>query len=212
MDMRKQAGFLRPLPTESGGARRAWRAPLLIMKRFLTPDGLLALCLICLSIAALGIWFPADIETGMIEKMRRQVRIGDAMLPTVALGFVIAGGLMTLFVQQPDAPSLSRSNLGFLAMLLGILAVSFAIMRWLGPWVVDVIGLDADYRALRDERPWKYIGFLTGGTGLVAALITLMSGRLTWIAVVVGLCAALVLIAVYDLPFEDLLLPPNGDV
>ena len=45
-----------------------------------------------------------------------------------------------------------------------------------------------------------------------AGLMALVDGRVSWTGVVTGLLAALVLVALYDLPFDDLLLPPNGDV
>lgn len=182
------------------------------MKRFATSEGLLGFVAIALALVALLIWVPLDIETGLVEKVRRQVRIGDAMLPIVALSFVIIGGLMTAFAQQADAARMQRHNLIFLAKLVLTLTVSLLIMRWLGPLAVDLLGTDGDYRALRDERPWKYIGFIAGGMTLVVGLIALMEGRFSLRGVIIGLCAALALIAIYDLPFEDLLLPPNGDV
>ena len=49
-------------------------------------------------------------------------------------------------------------------------------------------------------------------TGLVAGLIALIEGRLRPRTLLIGALAALALIVLYDLPFEDLQLPPNGDV
>ena len=182
------------------------------MKRIASPDGLLALVFIVASIVVLIAWIPNDIETGLIEKMRRQVRIGDMMLPVVALGFVIVGSLMTLARPQMDTPRLSQANVIFLAKLIGAMAIGLLLMRWVGPIAVEIFTADGEYRVLRDERPWKYLGFVVGGTGLVMGLMALMEGRLSWRGVVVGLCAVVALIAIYDLPFDDLLLPPNGDV
>ena len=119
---------------------------------------------------------------------------------------------MTLWASQQDAPGLNRPNLIFVLKLFALLIVALAAMRWIGPLTVEALVADHDYRALRDERPWKYLGFLFGGTGLVAGLMALMEGHLTRRGLLVGLCATLALIALYDLPFEDLLLPPNGDV
>jgi len=46
----------------------------------------------------------------------------------------------------------------------------------------------------------------------VTGLIGLVEGRITMRGVVIGLGSAIVFIIIYDLPFDDLLLPPNGDV
>ncbi len=83
-------------------------------------------------------------------------------------------------------------------------------MRFAGPLAAAFT--ESGYRPLRDTIPWKYIGFIAGGTCLVAGLKALVEGRVTMRGVVIGLAACLVLIALYDLPFDDLLLPPNGDV
>ena len=57
--------------------------------------GLLAGCLILL------VWIPLDVETGLIEKVRSQVTIGDAMAPSLAAAVLILGGLSGgYFLQQ----------------------------------------------------------------------------------------------------------------
>jgi hypothetical protein len=182
------------------------------MTRFATAEGRLALVCICLAGLALAVWIPTDIDTGLVEQARRRLRIGDAMLPVLGLGFVIAGGALTLFAQQPDAPRLTLLNVAFVIRLLLVLALSFTVMRWLGPLVVDMAGVEGGYRALRDTPPWKYIGFVAGGTVLVSGLMALVEGRPSLRGLGLGLAAALALLVIYDLPFEDLLLPPNGDV
>jgi hypothetical protein len=84
-------------------------------------------------------------------------------------------------------------------------------MRWFGPVLAGVL-MEGGYRPLRDTAPWKHLGFLFGGAGMIAAMISMVEGRVTLRAVLVGLAAAIGLIIIYDLPFDDLLLPPNGDV
>jgi hypothetical protein len=163
------------------------------------------------------VWVPLDSGTGLIEKVRRQVSIGDALAPTIAAGFIGIGGLL-VFIQkrEPYPNGVTWRNLGFLATLLAGFAASFAAMRWTGPAVVAVADLfteaDMSYRALRDTAPWKYLGFLVGGTGLIAGMIGWIEGRLTRRTMVIALTAICILIVIYDLPFDDLLLPPNGDV
>ena len=182
------------------------------MKRISSPDGQLGLVCILLALLALFVWVPLDIDTGIVEKLRRRISIGDSLLPVAALGFVIVGGLMTIASSAEDAPSLTARNAVFLIKLFAVLAVALAIMRWLGPLAVELAGEDRLYRALRDTAPWKYIGFVGGGSLLVAGLMALVEGRVTGRGFLMGLLAAIVLVVIYDLPFEDLLLPPNGDV
>ena len=89
-------------------------------------------------------------------------------------------------------------------------------MRSFGPLAVmlynEIAVSDLQYRLLRDTRPWKYLGFIAGGTLLISGLISLVQGRISWKSIAIGLIAIALMIAVYDLPFDDLLLPPNGDV
>ena len=182
------------------------------MKRCGTPDGLLGLVAMALALGALIAWVPYDVESGVLEKLRRQVRIGDMMFPVVSLCVVMLGGIATLVAPQSDSARLRRANLHFVGRLVLVLALALFAMRGVGPIVVHSLGGGESYRVLRDEPPWKYIGFLVGGTALVAGLMALIEGRLSLRGFVTGLCCSLCLIAIYDLPFEDLLLPPNGDV
>ena len=86
-------------------------------------------------------------------------------------------------------------------------------MRWTGPAAVALFGPEGvGYRALRDTVPWKLIGFLCGGTVMILGPIVLVERRLRWQAVAVAVVATVAMIVIYDLPFDDLLLPPNGDV
>jgi hypothetical protein len=172
-----------------------------------------------LALAALTalVWIPLDVDTGLIEKVRRQVTIGDALGPTVAAGVIGLGGFALLVQGRSAEPvRLTVFNMGFVLLLLGLFALSFAVMRWTGPALVQIVSLltgeELSYRSLRDTAPWKYLGFLPGCTLLIATAISFIEGRLSWRAVLTGLAASGALIALYDLPFDDLLLPPNGDV
>lgn len=182
------------------------------MPRSLSSSRVLGLICIAGAALALLVWIPLDIETGLIEKVRRQTSIGDSLLPTLACGFVLVGSLFLLLPAKASGPALSADNIGYLLILITVLALAFATMRWLGPAAVWALTEDGAYRNLRDTAPWKYLGYIAGGTMLVAGLMAMVEGRVTWRGVVIGLLATLALIAVYDLPFEDLLLPPNGDV
>jgi hypothetical protein len=171
--------------------------------------GLGALMAGCL---VLFVWIPLDVETGMIEKVRSQVNIGDALAPSLAASVLTIGGLL-LIVQSfrtRGGAEIGWNSLKFIALLLAMLGLSMAVMRWAGPFSAHL--LDTDYRSLRDTVPWKYIGYFFGGILMVFGLISMMERRLRWRTLIICIVAVLVLIIVYDLPFENLLLPPNGDV
>ena len=172
-----------------------------------------AICIAFALVVAL-IWVPLDADTGLIEKVRRRLSIGDGLAPTVAAGFVLIGGLF-LVLKDSAAPiehRLTLGNLRYIAFLLIILAVSFAIMRWTGPLVAAISGVEGGYRPLRDTAGWKHIGYFLGASVLVSGLIALVEGKASLRAALIGAGAALAMILIYDLPFDDLLLPPNGDV
>lgn len=185
-----------------------------------TPNSNLLLGLGCLAFALFLalVWIPLDVETGLVEKVRRRHVIGDALAPTLAAVFIALAGLgLLLFERRAQAqPVIPAASLRFLAAVILLTVIGFAIMRYAGPLAVELAqpfaGADLEYRLLRDTAPWKYIGFLLGGTFLVASLVTLVETRLSWRAVLIGVLACLAIIATFDLPFDDLLLPPNGDV
>ncbi|WP_052261310.1 hypothetical protein [Ruegeria sp. ANG-S4] len=158
-------------------------------------------------------WVPLDTDTGIVEKVRRQVTIGDALAPTLASIFIGVGGLLLFFQgASPADGRLRLANLRYLALLIGLLLLSFAIMRWAGPAAVALFGAGESYAALRTTAPWNVIGYFLGGTILIASLIAMIEGRPSFRAFAIGVVASSLLILLYDLPFDDLLLPPNGDV
>lgn len=163
------------------------------------------------------VWVPLDTGSGLIETLRRQVTIGDALAPTLAGVLIFIGAVMVFFQPRGTYPNgISVANLLFLAALLTIFSISFALMRWAGPLAAAIadftLSQDIGYRLRRDMVPWKYIGFILGGVMLVASLIGAIEGRLTLRALLLALITVSGLIGIFDLPFDDLLLPPNGDV
>ena len=182
------------------------------MGRFDRANVLLGLLACVGALAVALIWVPMDTNTGLIEKVRRQVTIGDALAPTLAAGFILLGGVLVLFFEPTEnARRLTLKHLQFLATFLLLVFVSFMLMRWSGP-AIGALVFEEGYRPMRDTAPWKYIGFVLGGVVLISGLIGLVEGRISLRDIGLGLLATLALIAVYDLPFDDLLLPPNGDV
>lgn len=166
----------------------------------------------------LFIWIPLDVETGILEKERRRVVIGDSFAPMVAGVFLLlsAVGLLLPERSTPGQPRIQQHHLRFIVTVMAIITVSLTVMRFSGPLMVsaynEFTGASLQYRLLRDTIPWKYLGFFLGGTSLISGLISLVQGRFSLKAVAIGVAAVLVMIAIYDLPFDDLLLPPNGDV
>ncbi len=170
-----------------------------------------------LSLFILFVWIPLDISSGLFEKVRRSVVLGDAFAPAVAAGLIGIGGLLLLVFPHHRAartPDLSMmDHVRHAAGIVIILALSLGLMRYAGPFLVSVVFQgDPEYRLLRDTQPWKYIGFVLGGTCLITSLITWVEGRFRMAHWVVAMAVVAVLILLYDLPFDDLLLPPNGDV
>jgi len=159
-----------------------------------------------------------DTGSGIVEKSRGKLKVGDALAPTLAFTLLIGSGFVVLWERHRGAAPVSvsiRSHL-FIILTLIIFAVSLSLMRWTGPIAVESFGLGIEggqhYRELRDTMPWKYIGYLTGGTALISAFISIASRQFRLSFLLIGFLMAVAMIVVYDLPFDDLLLPPNGDV
>lgn len=180
----------------------------------------LYLGLFCIAVALLliFIWIPFDTKTGIVEKARGRFVIGDALAPTVAAGFILVGGLLLLVFERAaaDQPVITKTQIMFVASLTALVIFGFAVMRFAGPVAVEITNLfraePLEYRLLRATPGWKHIGFFLGGVIVTTGIVAVVERKLTRRAVWTGIIAVLVLIAVFDLPFEDLLLPPNGDV
>ncbi len=179
-------------------------------------------CLFAL-ITLLG-WIPMNVESGVIEKVRRQVVIGDAMAPTVwaigigVLGLLLAAASLTRLregVHEAAGGGPTWANLRYLVLLLLAVFGALQVMTHAGPWAVSLaqaLGAEIDsYRSLRATRPWKYIGYLAGGFVLVFSLMSYTSQRIGWRLAAIAAVAVLTMALAYDLPFNNLLLPPNGD-
>ncbi len=175
----------------------------------------LGLAFLAFALFVLLIWVPLDTDTGLIEKVRRRWVIGDALAPSVAAVLIaLGGGLVTInaLLGRGEPMPLGWSSLRFAGLSFGLLFVAFLLMRWIGPLAVTLAGEAESYRNLRDTLPWKYLGFLSGGFVLIFVSIVAVERRLTVRAFLVAVLAPLIIALVYDLPFDDLLLPPNGDL
>ena len=179
-------------------------------------DLVLGLIVLGVSAVILFVWIPADIETGIFEKVRRRIEIGDTFAPVIAVSILALGGLLLVIegARTPSDTRLAANNWIYSAVLLAVFVVTLTIMRWAGPLAVEIFGgpESTGYRVLRDTAPWKHIGFVFGGTFLVTTIICAVELKLTLRAFAIGLAATIVILLIYDLPFDDLLVPPNGDV
>lgn len=174
----------------------------------------LGLLVIALAFFALILWVPSDTVSGLMQYKRGRQSIGDGMAPSLAFGLMVMSGLLIVLKARvpDDVAQLSRSNLVFLSLVLGVCVFALLTMIYLGPFAVDLFGASEDtYRNLRDSAPWKHLGFAFGGIFLVSGLIGLVEHKLTVNAFFIGLATVLVLIGIFDIAFDNLLLPPNGD-
>ena len=179
------------------------------MESYPRKDKLLAIFFALAALFIIFVWVPMDTGTGLVEKVRRKYTIGDALAPTVAGVILLIGGLL-LWLRPSADKAITMQNLMWTAYLFGVFTASLMLMRYAGP-VVTML-MNADYRPLRATPPWHYIGFLIGGTILIGGLTSLVERRLSAQNFVIGFIATLVVALIYDLPFDDLILPPNGDV
>jgi uncharacterized membrane protein YidH (DUF202 family) len=176
-------------------------------------------CLVAGLIAAI-LWVPFDSETPPIYDFRRQTYIGDAMLPMVAaagIAICAAVHLILNWRRKPTdtEPPFDKLTGGFFLILFAIIISAFLVMYWAGPVALALFGPSGEeavtYRQMRSTAPWKYLGFVLGGFILVFGITTLLEGQMKWKRAVSSLIAIIVLIVIFDVPFDTILLPPNGD-
>lgn len=180
--------------------------------RSLHSDTVLAAILLAFAATLLLFWLPGGTDTGLYEIRRGKFTIGDALAPAFAGTVMAVAGLLLLFGPKAhDAPKLDTGHVKFLSAMIAIVLAGMVLMRWTGP-AATMLFADDDYRLLRDTVPWKYLGFASGGFVIVAGASAVVEGRFSRSAALAGIVAVLLIIALYDLPFDDLLLPPNGDV
>lgn len=172
------------------------------------------------SLLILFVWIPTDIEGDVVETFRRQVSIGDAMAPTVvavALLLVsVALGISSYL--RPDSGGmapLDRKAVSFLIRMVGLSAFSALLMLYTGPTIVELLNILGQevgtYRQLKDTAPFKFLGFAIGGVVLVAGGIMVVENKTSLSAIWIGIGAVIGLILLFDVPFDDVLLPPNAD-
>ena len=174
------------------------------------------------SLLTLFVWIPLDIETGVIETFRRRVTIGDAMAPTImAVAILVVSvvmGILAVFQLAENSSDvkedLDKQSFVFLARLVIVVSIGLVLMVYLGPMVVDLIntlgGEIGSYRNLRATYPYKLIGYVVGGFVLIFGIISVVENRFSMNGALVSIVAVVVITMLYEVPFDNLLLPPNG--
>ncbi|UWR23350.1 hypothetical protein [Sulfitobacter sp. S190] len=179
------------------------------------PDAALALLAIVGGGLMAVAWIPAGTATGLVDIVRGQRAIGDALAPTVAALLIAIGGVLLAIegTARRDPMHLTRANVMFVARLAGALVLAMLLMRHGGPLAYDLLGPGTgSFRARRLDAPWAYIGIGTGGTFLICALALLAGQRPGWRMLAVAVLGTATLAALFGLPFAQLQLPPAGDL
>ena len=185
--------------------------------RSLTQHRLLGAVIFTASLAVLLLWIPGDIDTGLIEKVRRRYQIGDMLGPVWQSRPCFWRRLAMPVTRPPDCRRHGAGDSDCFDAV-GIIALCLLVMRWTGPALVglaDMAGIidgAEGYRPLRDTLPWKITGFVTGGGLLIWALSCHADRKWSWRRLGIGIAIALMIGFAFDLPFDDLVLPPNGDL
>ena len=184
----------------------------------ISQDGVVGVVCIIFALILIFVWIPLDVESGIIEKIRSRKSIGDAMAPTMAGVLLLLSGSLLLLSKGKgqSASGLSWTNVKFVTSIVLGTIIILLVMRWAGPAMVSIakaLGSELDnYRSLRDTAPWKYIGFISGGTLAIFLLISFAERRLKPSRFVISFLLCTAIAFFYGIPFDDLLLPPNGDV
>ncbi|MEM8730912.1 MAG: hypothetical protein AAGF79_13450 [Pseudomonadota bacterium] len=178
----------------------------------LSANAVLGLACIALALVVIFLWVPLDTDTWLVERARGRNTVGDSLAPTLAGVFILVAGLMLLREERLKDERPSLENLTFIGAMCLFGIIALVAMRWAGPLAVSLFAQGEEYRLLRDTLPWKYIGFATGGGFLVLSMVAFIEERVSILGVFVAILSVVLIILLYDVPFEDVLLPPNGDV
>ena len=188
-----------------------------VFHKLTTSNRLLGALFLIVACASLVFWIPADIDTGLVEKVRRRNVIGDSLAPTFAMILV---GLAALTLIRQSGDDAVFTNQGkwhrpFLFFIIIFICV-LVLMRYTGPLIIAIVNSlgegELTYRNLRNIRPLKYVGYVAGGTLLLCSFSHFMDKSLNRKRALLFFGISIVIALFFDLPFEDILLPPNGDV
>ena len=180
-------------------------------------DAVIGLCLLGLALMTLLVWIPLDVDTDLVEKVRRRYIIGDSLAPAISMLLVIISCLFLIRSGVKSKPgAVNWLAVRGIVTFVMTFAIGLLVMRFAGPLLIimldSVTAADLNYRVLRNTPPVSYIGFVLGGTVIMGSLSHFMDGKLSRKRLALFFAIAVALALIFDVPFEDLLLPPNGDV
>jgi len=124
-------------------------------------------------------------------------------------------GLIAIIRPVSAVEGLDRKSFYFIFRLVIAIAIGLALMMHAGPLLVDLVnalgGEIGTYRNLRGTYPYKIFGYMLGGFALIFGCIGVVENRFTLGSAGVSLLAVIVLTILYEVPFDNMLLPPNGN-
>jgi len=100
----------------------------------LSRDQKLGILFLIFAVFLVFVWIPLDVDTWYIEKVRRQVSIGDALAPTVAGVFLLIGGIG--FLVFGGTPQEIEEPTDFVALLFVVYFISFLVMLFAVLWLL----------------------------------------------------------------------------
>jgi len=169
---------------------------------------------------ALLLWLiviPAGAPGDMIEVVRRRARIGDSAMPSLAALFIALGGLVLVF--ERGGPPITRAVPVWPLLFAAVITAASLAFLHVGDGLVALMRTVwpdlADFRSLRTTLPWAWVPFVLGGALLVAPLMIAsehLHARRWPAAFAYGALVALAIATFLTLPFEDVLIPPQGDL
>ena len=133
----------------------------------------------------------------------------------VSMALLIDAILSSRALRALENSAMDVQSFIFLFKLTFIIFIALLLMLYSGPLLVEFANLmngeNNSYRLLKGSLPYKYIGYILGGFIMIFSSIGLVENKFSangaWLSVI----AVAVLTFIYDVPFDNLLLPPNGD-
>ena len=178
---------------------------------------LLGALTVMFAVICMTVWIPFDTDTGLVETVRRRNIIGDSLAPYIAMTLVLCAAFALFRQTHADTRFTNQGNWHLIFLFFGtVFVLSLVLMRYTGPALIMITNFvtdsDHSYRNLRNIWPLKYVGFVCGGTLLLCSFSHFMDKSLTRKRALLFFGISVMIALFFDLPFEDILLPPNGDV
>ena len=92
---------------------------------FRSADFILGVAILAFALVTLFVWIPFDIDTGLVEKVRRRNEIGDSLGPSVAV-ILIAASAIALMRSSKNSPAMANHKTWF--RIFGFYVVLFAVV------------------------------------------------------------------------------------